>query len=57
MKTKIALISTGVLLSAGVAMHVTHHCPLHELKAAEAKTAPAAAPANADAKPATVVLR
>jgi hypothetical protein len=54
MKTKIAIIATGVLLSAGVAVHVTHHCPLQQLKANVTHTAPA--PANSTVKPAAVDL-
>ncbi|HVX50891.1 MAG TPA: hypothetical protein VHB48_12080 [Chitinophagaceae bacterium] len=57
MKAKVAIISTGVLLSAVTFVHVTHHCPLQMLKGSAAKTTAAPAPANADAKPATVVLR
>jgi len=55
MKTKIALISTGVVLSAVATVHITHHCPLQQLHSAVAKTAPA--PAANDAKANTVVLK
>lgn len=55
MKTKIAVISAGVVLSAVATVHITGHCPLQQLHNAATKTA--AAPAAADAKPNTVVLK
>lgn len=34
MRTKIILLSTTVLLSAGITMHHARYCPLQHLKAA-----------------------
>jgi len=57
MKTKIAIISSGILLSAGVGLHVAHYCPLQHLKANTAHTTQAPAQASNEAKPGTVTLR
>lgn len=52
---KIAIISSGVLLSAGVSMHMAHYCPLQHLKAKTAAAAPS--PTANEAKPGTVTVR
>lgn len=52
---KVAIISSGVLLSAGVGMHAAHYCPLQHLKAKTTAVAPAQA--TNEAKPGTVTLR
>ncbi|HVU57826.1 MAG TPA: hypothetical protein VHD83_22345 [Puia sp.] len=52
MRTKIILLSSTVLLSAGITMHHFRYCPLQHVKSALAhhKTAPAA-PKEAKATP------
>ena len=51
MSTKIILISSTVLLSAGITMHHFRYCPLQHLKAAVAHHQPAKAQKDArDAK-------
>jgi len=53
---KIAIVSSGLLLSAGVGMHVAHYCPLQHLMHAKTMAA-APAPTTNEAKPGTVTLR
>jgi len=52
---KIAIITSGALLSAGIGMHAAHFCPLQHLKAKTTTAAPA--PAANETKPGTVTLR
>lgn len=47
MRTKIVLISSTVLLSAGMTMHHFRYCPLQHLKSALAHHQPAKAPKDA----------
>jgi len=56
MKTKIALIATGTLLSAGVTMHLNHYCPLQHLHHSISNTTTAPA-SSAEVKPNTFTLR
>lgn len=54
---KIAIITSGVLLSAGIGMHAAHYCPLQDVLHAQKTAAAAPAPVTNEAKPGTVTLR
>jgi hypothetical protein len=56
MTTKIVLISSTVLLSAGLTMHHFKYCPLQHLKSAVAHHQPAKSPKDVKTTASTEVL-